>query len=57
MNYHLLIPLLFMVPDAAVHVSTVEFDKSNELDFMFETLSRISFKSSIECDGSFLDSI
>jgi hypothetical protein len=46
-----------MVSDAAVHASTVESDKSNELDFMFERLSRISFKSSIECDGSFLDSI
>jgi hypothetical protein len=30
MNYNLLIPLLFMVLDAAVHASIVEFDKLNE---------------------------
>jgi len=29
MNYNLLIPLLFMVLDAAVHASIVEFDKLN----------------------------
>ena len=46
-----------MVPDATVHASIVEFDKLNELGSIFERLSRISFKSSIECDGSFLYSI
>jgi len=54
MNYNLLIPLLFMVLDAAVHASIVEFDKLNELGSIFERLPRISFKCSIECNGSFL---
>jgi hypothetical protein len=56
MNYNLLIPLLFMVLDAAVHASIVEFDKLNELGSIFERLPRISFKCS-SCNGSFLYSI
>lgn len=46
-----------MVLDAAVHASIVEFDKLNELGSIFERLPRISFKCSIECNGSFLYSI
>jgi hypothetical protein len=53
MNYNLLIPLLFMVLDAAVHASIVEFDKLNELGSIFERLPRISFKCS-SCNGSFI---
>jgi hypothetical protein len=54
MNYNLLIPLLFMILDAAVHASIVEFDKLNELGSIFEKLPRISLKCSIECNGSFI---
>jgi hypothetical protein len=39
MNYNLLIPLLFMVLDAEVHASIVEFDKLNELGSIFERAS------------------
>lgn len=41
MNYNLLIPLLFIVLDAAVHASILEFDKLNELGSIFERLPRI----------------